>query len=92
MHPEKRIVPRVHRQENWMEIHSTTDNWTSIKKNNFAMTKNNKMITNKNTGNLRTTMVDTIKSSAPIVVKGVAAIGIVMMVVTATYTIGQLFK
>jgi hypothetical protein len=37
-------------------------------------------------------MVDSIKSGNLIVVKGVVAVGIVMMVVTATRTLGQLFQ
>ncbi len=56
------------------------------------MSKFNKKNPSKNTGNLWTTMVDTMKSGNPVVVKGVVAVGIVMMVVTATCTIGQLFK
>ena len=56
------------------------------------MVKFNKVNQSKNTGNLWTIMVDSVKSGNPIVVKGVVAIGIVRMVVTATRTLGQLFQ
>ena len=56
------------------------------------MAKFNKMNPSKNTGNLWTTMIDPIKSGNPIVVKGVVAVGIVMMFITATRTIGQMFQ
>ena len=52
--------------------------------------------TRKNAGNgtdgLWKTMVDSVKSGDPMVVKGVAAVGIVLMVVTGVRVIGQLFQ
>ena len=56
------------------------------------MAKFNKTKSNTNTGNLWTTMVDALKSGNPIVVKGVAVVGIAMMVVTGTRTIGQILQ
>lgn len=74
------------------EIHSTLKRGTSTKKNKFVMSKHYKTNTSKNTGSLWTAMVDTIRLGNPVVIKGVVAVGIVMMVVTATHTLGQLFQ
>ena len=55
------------------------------------MKKHNNANTSNGTGGLWGAMVDTVNSGNPVVVKGVVAVGIVMLVVTATRVLGQLF-